>query len=123
MHSSSPTCLDTRIRAAVINGYYSTFEHSILAIHHCTCNFVPSLAQFGEMYDLVGLIAPRPILVEAGIYDSIFPIKAVQKSIAQARQVYQVFGAASAIETDYFEGRHSISGQKAYTFLQEKLSG
>ncbi len=122
MHTFFSTCTDTRIKACVISGYYSTFKDSILAMHHCTCNFVPGLWQFGEMYDLVGLIAPRPLLVEAGTRDPIFPIAAVQESVAKAREVYGVFGAAEQVETDYFEGRHQISGRRAYNFLWEKLS-
>ena len=51
------------------------------------------LHRFGEMYDLVGLIAPRPMLVEAGDHDPIFPIAAVKKSVEIARKVYAVFGA------------------------------
>ena len=73
---------------------------------HCACNFVPGLHRFGEMCDLVGLIAPRPMLVEAASYDPIFPVAAVRRSVARARKVYEAFGARSAVETDYFEGRH-----------------
>lgn len=121
MNTFYATCLDERIRACVISGYYSTFQDSILAMHHCSCNFIPGLAQFGEMYDLVGLIAPRPMLVEAGLRDPIFPIGAVKASVARAHQVYQVFGASNQVETDFFEGRHRINGERAYDFLREKL--
>jgi dienelactone hydrolase len=122
MHTFFSTCVDTRIKACVISGYYCTFRESILAMSHCACNFVPGLHQFGEMYDLVGLIAPRPMLVEAGSYDSIFPIEAVKRSVARAREVYGTFGADSELETDYFEGRHQISGRRAYDFLVDKLA-
>ncbi len=121
MHTFFSTCVDTRIKACVISGYYSTFRDSILAMHHCACNFVPGLHRFGEMYDLVGLIAPRPLLVEAGSRDPIFPIAAVKQSVARAREVYALWEAADQIETDYFEGRHQISGRRAYDFLWEKL--
>ncbi len=120
MHTLFSTASDTRIKAAVISGYYSTFRDSILAMSHCACNFVPGLARFGEMYDLVGLLAPRPLLVEAGSHDPIFPIDAVQRSVARAQEVYAVFGAGP-VETDYFEGRHRISGRQAYDFLAEQL--
>ncbi len=122
MHTFFSTCLDPRIKASVISGYYSTFKDSILAMHHCACNFVPGLGRFGEMYDLVGLIAPRPLLIEAGTRDPIFPIEAVCRSVDRARAVYSVFGAADQVETDYFEGRHQISGRRAYDFLWEKLT-
>jgi dienelactone hydrolase len=120
MHTFFSTCLDERIRACVVSGYFSTFRESILAMSHCACNFVPGLGLFGEMYDLAGLIAPRSMLVESGSYDPIFPRKAVEQSVEKARDVYEVF-KSPAIETDYFEGRHQISGKKAYEFLRNAL--
>ena len=122
MHTFFSTCLDTRIKACVISGYFSTFQDSILAMHHCACNFIPGLGKFGEMYDLVGLIAPRPLLVESGTYDPIFPINAVKESIKKTRRVYALFGVVDQLETDYFEGRHQISGRLAYEFLTAKLN-
>lgn len=122
MHTFYSACLDARIKATVISGYFCSFKYSILGMHHCTCNYVPGLGQFGEIYDLVGLLAPRPMLVEAGTRDPIFPLQAVEEAVARARQVYALFGAQDQLETDYFEGRHQISGQRAYDFLMEKLS-
>ena len=121
MHTFFSTCLDTRIKACVVSGYYSTFQGSVLAMNHCACNFVPGLHAFGEMYDLVGLIAPRPMLVEAATYDNIFPLAGVKQSVVRARKVYDVFKARGRFETDYFEGRHQISGARAYDFLGEYL--
>ena len=121
MHTFFSTCLDERIKACVISGYYCTFRDSILAISHCPCNFIPGLHEFGEMYDLVGLISPRPLLIEAGNYDPIFPIRAVRKSVDRARRIYRLFGAEGSLETDYFEGSHRISGRRAYDFLAERL--
>jgi dienelactone hydrolase len=121
MHTFFSTCLDERIRACVVSGYFCTFRDSILAMSHCACNFVPGLGTFGEMYDLAGLIAPRPMLVESGNYDNIFPQKAVKESVSRANAVYAVFGDGLRVETDYFEGRHQISGKKAYGFLQAAL--
>lgn len=115
-------CLDTRIRACVVSGYFCSYRSSIFNMDHCTCNFVPGLHRFGEIYDLVGLIAPRPMLVEAGTRDPIFPIAGVKEAVSRATQVYQVFQAQDQLETDYFEGRHQISGRRAYDFLWEKLN-
>src|SRR5450759_1822310 len=119
LHTFYSACMDERIQVVVISGYFSTFEKSILAMHHCACNFVPGIGRFGEEYDLIGLIAPRPVLIEAANRDPIFPIEAVVESVARARQVYNVFGAADRLETDYFEGRHQIGGRRAYHFLWE----
>ncbi len=122
MHTFFSTCLDTRIRASVVSGYFSTFRDSTLGMLHCACTCVPGLAAFGEMHDLSGLIAPRPMLVEAGNYDPIFPMRAVRAGVAAARRVYDVFDSATRLETDYFEGRHEINGRKAYRFLARELA-
>ena len=121
MHTFFSTCLDSRIKAGVVSGYFCTFRESVLAMFHCACNFVPGLHPFGEMYDLVGLLAPRPLLVESGTYDPIFPLAAVKRSVARARAVYRVFGAEEQVQTDLFEGRHRISGRRAYEFLARVL--
>ena len=60
LHTFFSTCLDTRIRACVVSGYFSPFRNSIFAMHHCSCNFVPGLHRFGEIYDLVGHDRPAP---------------------------------------------------------------
>jgi dienelactone hydrolase len=122
MHTFFSTCLDPRIRACVVSCYFCSWTYSIFGMHHCTCNYVPGLHRFGEIYDLAGLIAPRPMLIEAGTRDPIFPLAGVKESVTRAREVFGVFGAPDAIETDYFEGRHQISGRRAYDFLWEKLA-
>ena len=45
MHAFFSACLDPRIRAAVISGYFCDWRESILSINHCTCNFVSGSAQ------------------------------------------------------------------------------
>lgn len=119
------TALDPRINACVISGYFSSFRDSILAMHHCTCNFVPGLLNLGEMADIVGLIMPRPLLVEAGTRDPIFPIATVRESVQRTQEICEILGgnAADVVALDEFEGRHRISGRRAYDFLWEHVVG
>ena len=113
--------MDPRIKAAVISGYFCDWRHSILAMFHCTCNFVPGLLNLGELSDLAALIAPRPLLVEHGTRDDIFPIEHVKRAVNKARRAWNVFGAEGNVATDYFEGRHRINGPAAYAFLAKHL--
>ncbi|MDY7010952.1 MAG: alpha/beta hydrolase family protein [Planctomycetota bacterium] len=122
MHAFFSTAMDQRIKAVVISGYFCDWKHSILALPHCTCNFVPGLLALGELSDLAGLIAPRPCLIENGSQDSVFPIEHVKSTVRRARKAWDAFGAGAVLQTDYFEGRHQISGAKAYDFLAEQLS-
>jgi hypothetical protein len=61
------------------------------------------------------------VLVEAGTHDEIFPLPGVKEAVRQAGRAWEVLGAPGALQTDYFEGRHRISGAKAYDFLTGQL--
>lgn len=113
--------LEARLRAMVISGYLCTFRDSLLAIDHCACNYVPGLLQDAEMYDIAALLAPRPLLIEAGTQDDIFPLAAVQRAYEQVRAAYAALGAPDNIDQDIFEGGHQISGARAYDFLARRL--
>ena len=121
MHAFFSAAVDPRIKAAVISGYFCDWRHSILSIFHCTCNFVPGLLNLGELSDLAALIAPRPVLVEHGIRDDIFPIEHVKRAVSKAKRAWKLFGAEADFATDYFEGRHRINGPAAYDFLGHHL--
>ena len=88
--------LEPRIKAAMISGYLNTFRDSVMSISHCIDNYVPGILNWAEMYDVAGLIAPRPLFVESGEKDNIFPIAASNASFERVKKVYQVFDAAVA---------------------------
>jgi dienelactone hydrolase len=122
MHAFFSAAMDPRIKAAVVSGYFCDWRHSILSIFHCTCNFVPGLLNLGELSDLAALIAPRPLLVEHGTHDDIFPIEHVKQTVNKAKHAWNILGAADGdFATDYFEGRHRINGPAAYEFLAKHL--
>jgi len=119
--SSFFAAYEKRVKACVVSGFFCTFKESIMSIHHCVDNFLQGILNYGEMADLFGLIAPRPILIEAGIGDSIFPIAGVKSSYARLEALYEKLKVKDKIDIDIFEGEHQISGAKAYDFLVKWL--
>lgn len=115
------SAIETRIRVAIVSGYLNTFRDSVMAMFHCICNFVPGLARELDMADLAALIAPRPILVESGSTDPIFPIAATRSAVRRVREIYSVFNAEDHVEADLFEGDHQWSGVKVEAFLKKWL--
>src|SRR5437016_11038532 len=92
------TALEPRIQVAMVSGYLNTFRDCILSLAHCMDNYVPGILNWAEMYDVAGLIAPRPLFAESGTRDPIFPIEASKESFARVKKVYGVFGAKAAVE-------------------------
>ena len=119
--SSFFAAYDKRVKACVVSGYLCTFKESIMGVYHCVDNFIPGLLNCGEMSDLFGLIAPRPLLIESGISDDIFPIDGVKSSYARLESLYDRLNIKDKIDIDIFEGDHQISGAKAYDFLVKFL--
>jgi dienelactone hydrolase len=116
------TALEPRIRVALVSGYLNTFRDSVGSLSHCIDNYVPGILNWAEMYDVAGLIAPRPLFVESGDKDNIFPIAASVESFNKVREVYGVFGAAERIEQEVFPGEHSFWGKRGISFLARQLN-
>ena len=86
--------------------YFCTFQHSIMAMPHCPCNFVPGLLLTAEMADVLGLFAPRPVVVVAGKVDPIFPLAATKKEFARLKTIYKAAGAPNACKMVVGGGGH-----------------
>ena len=115
------TALDKRIKAAVVSGYFCTFHDSIMAVDHCICNFIPGILQYAEMADIACLIAPRPLLIETGTSDEIFPTEATQKAYAQLKKAYKVLKSEKLLDINIFRGGHVWHGKKSYSWFNKYL--
>ena len=114
--------LEPRIKAAMVSGYLNTFRDSIGSLAHCIDNYVPGILNWAEMYDVAGLIAPRPLFIESGEKDDIFPIAASIESFKQVREIYGVFEASDRVEQEVFPGEHSFWGKRGIPFLARHLT-
>jgi dienelactone hydrolase len=113
--------LEPRLRVALVSGYLNTFRDSIGSLAHCVDNYVPGILRYAEMHDIAGLIAPRPLFVESGERDRIFPLHASVASFAAVRDIYRVFGAEGVIEQEVFADEHTFWGRRGIPFLARHL--
>ena len=105
----------------MISGYLNTFRDCIMSVSHCIDNYVPGILNWAEAYDVAGLIAPRPLFVESGERDDIFPIQASRASFARVKKVYEVFGVPERTEQETFDDTHSFCGKRGLPFLAAHL--
>ena len=110
-----------KVNATVLSGFTNTFKGSILAMHHCIDNYVPGILKYAELPDLISLISPRPLFIESGLNDPIFPIETAKEALAEISRVYDKEGASESLSYDFFDGGHEVSGRKAYDWLTRTL--
>jgi len=115
-------CLDERITYCNPNVAVCTYRDSIVAMHHCACNYVPGIAKYFDMGDLGGLIAPRKMVVSNGKEDPIFPIEGAIESANIIKQLYERAGAAENFAFYIGDGGHQAYTGAVMELLEEMLS-
>jgi len=117
------TAYDDRIAAAVVSGYLSSWA----VAHKMPWNMCGSQVMFGmlgklEHEDVSALISPRPLLVESGTEDDLFPVPTATETVRRTRLVYDHDGVGDRLVHDIFEGEHQWHGTEAIPFLNHWLS-
>ena len=95
-------CVEPRITMALPCCSVCSFRHSIIGKRHCSCNYIPGIAKYLDMGDLACLIAPRPLVVVAGVKDHGFSIEGSRETAEVIRKIYARFGAQDQFR--YIEG-------------------
>jgi dienelactone hydrolase len=113
--------LEARIRAAFMSCSLCLFRDCILSISHCIDNYVPGILNWAEMSDVAGLIAPRPLFVESGTGDPIFPLAGSREAFEEVRRVYRTFGQPELCGREEFAGGHEFHGVQGLEFLRRHL--
>lgn len=113
--------LDERISIAAPGSYFCTFVDSVVQIDHCPCNIVPGIMQAGEMHDVVGLIAPRPVLFVNGEKDEIFPMDATRTAFSHVQKIYQKMGHPDLCELYVGDGGHRYFKDPVWPFVKKHL--
>ncbi len=112
-------CLDERIKLAVPSCAVCTYKHSIAAMKHCVCNFVPNIANYFDMGDLAGLIAPRKLVVVNGKNDKIFPEAGVIESFEIIKKMYATAGAPDNCALVTGDGGHRFYADDAWPVMHK----
>ena len=114
--------LDDRVTASVVSGYFSSWKEAHkMPFNMCGSQVMAGVLGHLEHVDVGALICPRPMLVETGHDDLIFPEAAARDSMARLRPHYDAAAAGDALVHDVFEGEHQWHGALAYPFLDRWL--
>jgi dienelactone hydrolase len=101
--------LDERLKVVVAVCSVGTYQ-AYLKAACCVCEVLPGALRFTEEGDVLGLIAPRSLLVINASRDAVqFSPREAEKSIARARQIFKTYGADDHLEHRVFESAHDYS--------------
>jgi dienelactone hydrolase len=113
---------DDRVAATVVSGYFSSWAESHkMPWNMCGSQVLPGMLGRLEHLDLAALVAPRPLLVESGRDDDLFPAAEAEAQMDRLRHVYAMSGAPDALVHDVFDGGHQWHGTVALDFLAAAL--
>lgn len=119
--ASYAAAMDERIKATVLCAFPNTFKGSIMHVRHCIDNYLPGALAYGELPELMGLIAPRALFIASGKQDRIFPIATVEVAIGYLQELYAEAGAVEKLGFHLYEGGHQVNGSEAYPWLVKML--
>jgi dienelactone hydrolase len=76
----------------------------------CVCEVLPGALRFTEEGDVLGLVAPRALMVVSASRDAFqFSVGEAEKSLARAREIYRLYGAADSIRHATFDSPHAYN--------------
>ncbi len=90
-------CLDKRITMLVTSAGISSWNSSIMAENNCVCNYIPYIANYFDMGDIGGMIAPRKFVMMAAKSDVKYPFDGAKSSYELINRVYSSMGADTCV--------------------------
>lgn len=111
-----------RIHFVMPSCSFCSFAESIMTIYHCADNYIPGLLREAEASDVLGLFAPKPVVVVAGADDPIFPISGVRPEFNKLRRIYDDTGAGDQCRLVIGDGGHRFYAAPAWQQLSALLA-
>ncbi|MBN2151265.1 MAG: acetylxylan esterase [Candidatus Lokiarchaeota archaeon] len=116
--------LDDRVKAACISGYLSTLDDAMSRRglgNYCGAQYLPGLLEWGDIPDVVGLIAPKPLLIEAGERDSCFAFPDTTRAHGRLVEIYTAAGHPERLDRDVADVEHDYIFKKLPDFFAKHL--
>lgn len=117
---------DDRFRCVVPTCSVGTYQ-AYLGAACCLCEVVPSAMTYTEEWAVLGLVAPRALMVISATADAFqFSVGEAAKSLAKAQQVFELYGKAGSVRHAVFESKHDYNQpmrEAMYGWMTRHLKG
>lgn len=116
------SALEDRITLAMPSCAMCTYKDSIGAMNHCSCNYVPNIANFFDMNDLISMSYPKYFIQVNGINDNIFPIDAAEQVFNKGKKIYEDLGNGDKCYLVKGAGGHRFYADDAWPIVHKMLA-
>jgi len=103
--------LDSRIKAAAVAGWMTTYE-SLLQDHlrsHTWMIYVPGQLPFLDLPDVASLNSPNPLLIVNCSQDVLFPLAGMRSAETKLQAIYKKLGHPYRFDCRYYDVPHSLT--------------
>jgi dienelactone hydrolase len=101
--------LDERFKAVVPVCSVGNYQ-AYLSAACCVCEVLPGALRFTEEGDMLGLVAPRALLVISATGDAFqFSVAEAAKSLARARAIFKLYGGENKVRHATFKSKHDYN--------------
>lgn len=114
--------LEDRVKLAMPSCAMCTYKDSIGAMYHCTCNYVPHIAEYFDMGDLLAMAYPKCFVQVSGQEDSIFPLFAAREVFEKGKRLYDDLGAGDRCVLVEGNGGHRFYADDAWPVVHRLLN-
>ena len=114
--------LEDRVKLAMPSCAMCTYKDSIGAMYHCTCNYVPHIAEYFDMGDLLAMAYPKCFVQVSGQEDLIFPLFAAREVFEKGKRLYEDMGAGDRCVLVEGSGGHRFYADDAWPVVHRLLN-
>ena len=114
--------LEDRIILAMPSCALCTYKDSIGAMAHCECNYVPGIANYFDMNDLISMAYPKYYIQVTGKEDPIFPLSGAREVYNKGTSVYRENGKSERCVLVLGNGGHRFYADDAWPFVKKFLN-
>lgn len=113
--------LEDRVKLAMPSCAMCTYKDSIGAMQHCACNYVPHIAEYFDMGDLMAMAYPKAFVQVSGKEDPIFPIAGAREVFEKGKRLYADEGAAERCVLVEGNGGHRFYADDSWPHVHRLL--
>ena len=113
--------LEDRIALAMPSCSMCTYKDSIGAMPHCACNFVPHIAEYFDMDDLMAMSYPKYFVQVSGAEDDIFPIEFAKKVFEKGKKAYADMNSEDKCVMIVGEGGHRFYADPSWPVVHKLI--